>query len=58
MLDTSAIKNTKIKAKDLPEWYVHGRFYKRFGYLSSKGVVDLHYIPNKNKINEKAINCS
>jgi len=39
--------NTKIKAEDLPKWYIYGRFYKRFGYLSAKGVIDLHYIPNK-----------
>ena len=38
--------NTKITADDLPDWFVYGRFYKRFGYLSAKGVVDLYYIPN------------
>ena len=37
---------TKIKPEDLPEWYVHGRYYKRWGYLSAKGVADLKYIPN------------
>ena len=38
--------NTKITADDLPDWFVYGRFYKRFGYLSAKGVIDLYYIPN------------
>ena len=28
--------NTKITADDLPDWFVYGRFYKRFGYLSAK----------------------
>lgn len=37
---------TKIKPEDLPEWYVHGRYCKRWGYLSAKGVADLKYIPN------------
>ena len=38
---------TKIKAEDLPEWYVYGRYYKCFGYLSAKGVVDMKYVPSK-----------
>lgn len=38
---------TKIKAEDLPEWYVFGRFYKHWGYLSAKGVKSLVYEPNK-----------
>jgi len=46
-LYSNAKYNTKIKAEDLPEWYIYGRFHKRFGYLSAKGVVDLYYIPNK-----------
>lgn len=46
-LYSKAKYNTKIKPEDLPEWYIYGRFYKRFGYLSAKGVVDLYYIPNK-----------
>lgn len=37
---------TKIKASDLPEWFVYGRFYKRFGYLSAKGITDMIYVPN------------
>ena len=27
---------TKIKPEDLPEWYLYGRYYKRFGYMSAK----------------------
>ena len=45
-LFADGIYPTKIKAEDLPEWYVYGRFYKRFGYMSVKGVVDLKYFPN------------
>ena len=28
---------TKIKPEDLPEWYVRGRYYKRFGTCPQKG---------------------
>lgn len=38
---------TKIKPEDLPEWYLYGRYYKRFGYMSAKGITDLLYIPNR-----------
>ena len=37
---------TKIKPEYLPEWYVYGRYYKRFGHMSTKGITDLLYIPN------------
>ena len=37
---------TKIKEGDLPEWYVFGRYYKLWGFLSTKGITDLQYIPN------------
>ena len=37
---------TKIKEEDLPEWYVFGRYYKLWGFLSTKGITDLQYIPN------------
>lgn len=37
---------TKIKPEDLPEWYQHGRYYKRWGYMSAKGITDMAYIPN------------
>lgn len=38
---------TKIKPEDLPEWYLHGRYYKRWGYMSAKGITDLLYIPSR-----------
>lgn len=37
---------TKLRESDLPEWFVYGRFYKRFGYLSAKGITDMLYLPN------------
>lgn len=37
---------TKLYASELPEWFVYGRYYKRFGYLSSKGIKALKYVPN------------
>ena len=38
--------STKILPEDLPEWYVHGYMYKQHGYISSKGVRHLLYVPN------------
>lgn len=38
---------TKIKPEDLPEWYVYGRYYKCFGYMSAKGITDMVYLPSK-----------
>lgn len=38
---------TKIKPEDLPEWYLYGRYYKRFGYLSTKGITDMVYLPSR-----------
>ena len=38
---------TKIRPEDLPEWYLYGRYYKRFGYMSAKGITDLRYIPSR-----------
>lgn len=38
---------TKILAQDLPEWYIYGRYYKYWGYMSTKGISDLLYVPNK-----------
>lgn len=38
--------DTKITSEDLPEWYVKGRYYKRHGYLSAKGVSKIKYYPN------------
>ncbi len=40
-------RKTKILAEDLPEWYVYGRYHKRFGYMSTKGITDLLYVPNR-----------
>lgn len=40
-------RRTKILAQDLPEWYVFGRYHKCFGYMSTKGITDLLYIPHK-----------
>lgn len=37
---------TKIQPEDLPDWYVHGYLYKRHGYISAKGIVDIVYVPN------------
>ena len=37
---------TKIRPEDLPEWYLYGRFYKQWGYMSTKGIVDMVYRPN------------
>ena len=38
---------TKIRPEDLPEWYLYGRYYKRFGYMSTKGITDMLYIPSR-----------
>lgn len=43
----SGVHRTKIIEEDLPEWYVKGRYYKRHGYLSAKGIKYMKYIPNK-----------
>lgn len=37
---------TKIKPEDMPDWFVYGYMYKRHGYISAKGVVDILYEPN------------
>lgn len=37
---------TKLYASELPEWFVYGRFYKRFGYLSTKVIKAMRYVPN------------
>lgn len=38
---------TKIKPEALPAWYLYGRYYKRFGYLSAKGITDMVYLPSR-----------
>ena len=37
---------TKIKAEDLPEWFVRGYIYKSYGFISARGVKHLLYVPN------------
>lgn len=46
-LFSCGIYPTKLTAADLPEWYVFGRYYKHWGYLSAKGVKSLVYEPSK-----------
>ena len=41
------VYRTKIKPEDLPEWFIYGRYYKRFGFLTAKGITDLLYIPSR-----------
>ena len=43
----SGQRKTKILAQDLPDWYVYGRYYKRWGYMSTKGITDMLYVPTK-----------
>ena len=45
-LFSNFVYKTKIKPEDLPDWYVFGRYYKRFGFLSAKDVKDVYYKPN------------
>ena len=35
-LFADGIYPTKVKPEDLPDWYVYGRYYKCFGYISAK----------------------
>lgn len=46
-LFSEGIYPTKLTAEDMPEWYVYGRYYKQWGYLSAKGVKSLVYEPNR-----------
>jgi hypothetical protein len=43
----SSHRKTKIIAQDLPDWYVYGRYYKCWGYMSTKGITDMLYVPSK-----------
>ena len=38
---------TKICADDLPDWYIYGIYYKRRGFMSAKGIVDMVYCHNR-----------
>lgn len=46
----SGVYKTKIYPDDLPEWYKQDRYYKRQGYMSTQGIVDmvLYSIPTWN----------
>lgn len=46
-LFADGIYSTRIRAEDLPDWYVYGRYYKCFGYISAKDVKHMVYVPNK-----------
>lgn len=46
---------SEFKKEDLPEWYVYGRYWKMWGYLSAKGVKDLRYKPASVKFNNHAM---
>ncbi len=37
---------TKIMPSDLPEWYVFGKYYNCHGYMSTKSIKDMIYVPN------------
>lgn len=38
---------TKIRAEELPDWYIFGTYYKRRGFMSAKGIIDMVYCPSK-----------
>ena len=38
-------QKTNLLPEDLPEHFLFGRFHKRFGYMCTKGIVDLKYHP-------------
>lgn len=44
-LFAKGVFQTKIRAEDLPEWYVYGRVFNQDGYISAKGVKHLLYKP-------------
>ena len=43
----SGIYKTKIYPQDLPEWYQKDRYYKKWGYMSTKGIVDMVYVHSR-----------
>ena len=45
-LFSASYGRTKLYASELPEWFVYGRYYKRFGYISTNGIKALKYKPN------------
>ena len=36
----------KFTSNDLSPWYVYGRYYKQFGYMSARGVKYIEYLPS------------
>lgn len=38
---------TSITKDDLPESFIYGRYYKRWGYIDTANVKDILYVPNK-----------
>lgn len=45
-LYANGVYPTRIKTENLPEWFVSGRYFGCQGYISTKGIVDLKYVPN------------
>ena len=45
-LFSKGIYKTKIKEKDLPEYFVKLWLYPRYEYISLKNIKDIHYRPN------------
>lgn len=46
-LFSKGIWPTNLTAKDLPESFIYGRFYKKWGYMDTAGIKDMFYEPNK-----------
>lgn len=44
-LYAQGIYPTKLVKEDLPEWYLWGRYHKRWGWLSTKGITNMVYRP-------------
>ena len=45
-LFSNRVYPSQVTKEDIPEWFMRGRFYKHFGWLSAKGVKYLVYKPN------------
>lgn len=44
-LYAQGIYPTNLVREDLPEWYLWGRYHKRWGWLCTKGITDMVYRP-------------
>ena len=44
---------TKIKAEDLPEWYIGGKLQEQYVYISAQGVKHLVFMPVYNVSHDK-----